>query len=561
MIYKTRSSPFDFDAVTYRLRELKQIDAQWSLDVLRLDAGLTGNFDAVAAPMARVDRIGSELAEAVHELGSTGAHSPSRLPELMAQYTRTMAAKGEVIERVKTQHSILNNSARFLPMALDEANKVVAGADLTAAQRVRISDAMAAGLSHTLSHTLASDRGVVPPEVSAETMSGIEALRLAGSAAPAIASQVEILASHAAMIVQQHDHERALLARLNAFSTVAEIDALADEFLSRQATIREEQQTWKHFLLGYCGLLLALLAFAGSVLFRNYNLLNQSNATLKRANDETQVLLIQSAKMSAIGQMVAGIAHEINTPLAYVKGTFAVLRDLLAAAEDRASNEGSLGHSLRAPSGPKADADTGQASVMEDINALLEDGMHGIEQISGLVLTLRNFSRLDKAKRSDFSVHDGLDSSLEIARFMLKNKVDVKKEYQASLPPVHCSPSQINQVFLNIITNAVQAMSSRPERGTITLRTSSVDSNTVRIDITDNGSGIPTDILPRIFDPFFTTKKVGDGTGTGLAICYRIIESHGGKILVESEVGRGTTFSVLLPVHELAIAPRALQAA
>jgi len=182
--------------------------------------------------------------------------------------------------------------------------------------------------------------------------------------------------------------------------------------------------------------------------------------------------------------------------------------------------------------------------VMEELQALLTDGLHGIAQISELVLNLKNFSRLDRSKVSSFNLNEGIESTLLLARHELKSHT-VKKSFD-DIPPVTCSPSQINQVFLNLISNAAQAIESG--RGVITITTRRQDAEHVAVEIQDNGKGIPAEVLPRIFDPFFTTKDVGKGTGLGLSIAYKIVEQHGGRISVDSAVGVGTKFTVVLPL-------------
>ena len=184
--------------------------------------------------------------------------------------------------------------------------------------------------------------------------------------------------------------------------------------------------------------------------------------------------------------------------------------------------------------------------LFDDMSAIFNDTAYGLEQINELVLGLKNFSRLDRANVANFDVRKGLESTLLLAKNMLKNHVKVETEY-LDVPEIVCSPSQINQVFLNIITNAAHAMG---EQGTLILRTELHDEKTVRIEIQDDGGGIPSSALPKIFDPFFTTKPIGEGTGMGLSISYKIIEAHGGKILVDTEPGIGTTFSILLPISQ-----------
>ena len=243
--------------------------------------------------------------------------------------------------------------------------------------------------------------------------------------------------------------------------------------------------------------------------------------------------------------MVAGVAHEINTPLAYVKATFSVLGDTLSSTVAAAEDHEHFAKLLQAcklgddvPEGP---------TVFDDINILLQDGMHGVEQISSLVRAMKKFSRLDQEKEGEFSIGELLDNALLISRYKLKNVVEITRDFR-EIPDVSCSPSQISQVFLNILTNAAQAMGDRPAKGVINVRTAREGKDKVRIDIADDGPGIPAAILPKIFDPFFTTKKVGEGTGLGLSICYRIIGNHGGNILVETQEGVGTTFTIILPI-------------
>jgi signal transduction histidine kinase len=184
------------------------------------------------------------------------------------------------------------------------------------------------------------------------------------------------------------------------------------------------------------------------------------------------------------------------------------------------------------------------SEAIEEMRNLLSDGLHGIEQIRDMVINLKDFSRLDRAKVMDFSVNDGVKSTLKIARNLVKHR-DIRTVLN-DVPTVQCAPSQINQVLLNLITNACHATADQGGRVGITTRAAP---DGVLIEVTDNGCGIPASVLPRIFDPFFTTKKVGEGTGLGLSIAQRIIHDHGGRIDVVSTVGVGSKFSVYLPVR------------
>jgi signal transduction histidine kinase len=184
-----------------------------------------------------------------------------------------------------------------------------------------------------------------------------------------------------------------------------------------------------------------------------------------------------------------------------------------------------------------------QQRVLDDLGGLVKDGLYGTGQMADIVGNLKDFSRLDRSKVTSHNLHDSLASTLSLAKHLLKT-VTVNKQF-GEIPPIICSPSQINQVFLNLVTNAVQAMEGG--RGTLTLTTRS-EGGGVTVEVADNGKGIAPEVLPKIFDPFFTTKEVGKGTGLGLSVSYKIVQQHGGRIDVKSQVGAGTQFTVWLPI-------------
>jgi signal transduction histidine kinase len=182
--------------------------------------------------------------------------------------------------------------------------------------------------------------------------------------------------------------------------------------------------------------------------------------------------------------------------------------------------------------------------VLDELQELVKDGLHGIEQITEIVTNLRNFARLDRSRIATVNLNDGLNNTLLLAKHELKGHT-INKHF-TDLPGVTCSPSQINQVFLNLINNAAQSIEAG--HGVISLTTRREGLDHVAVEIADNGKGIPPEVLPKIFDPFFTTKAVGKGTGLGLSIAYKIVEQHGGTLSVDSAVGVGTKFTVVLPL-------------
>jgi len=341
-----------------------------------------------------------------------------------------------------------------------------------------------------------------------------------------------------------------------------------------QGTI-ERQQLYRTYLLFYSAALLVLLAWIASRLVASYRVIARINGALQAANEnlehkvasrtreltealahlkESEAQLIQSEKMSSLGQMVAGIAHEINTPIAYVKNSLGSVDGRLAAMTRLAGECEKLLAMLDAGDTPDAMLDLqlaelssaaralGGATAVGELGSLVKDGLYGVDQIGQIVNHLRDFSRLDRGNVQRFDIHQCIDSTLQLARHLLK-AVRIEKRF-ATDGHLLGSPSQVNQVLLNLVTNAAQAIG--PAGGTLTLATSG-DARELVLDVVDTGGGIPTDVLPKIFDPFFTTKAVGQGTGLGLSICYKIVAQHGGRIEVKSRPGLGTTFRIHLP--------------
>jgi len=269
--------------------------------------------------------------------------------------------------------------------------------------------------------------------------------------------------------------------------------------------------------------------------------------------EETQSHLLQSEKMASIGQLAAGVAHEINNPIGYVysnlgtlekyvQDTFGML-DLYEQAEGAITDAG-VRSKLKAAK-DKLDIEF----LKEDLGALMSESKDGITRVKQIVQNLKDFSHLDTSDEWHFAdLHRGIESTLNIVSNEIKYKADVVREYGV-VPEVECLPSQLNQVFMNLLVNAAHAIE---ERGTITIRTGTIrtgqQGDEVWVEVADTGKGIAPENIKKIFDPFFTTKPVGKGTGLGLSLSYGIIQKHYGRIEVHSEVGKGTTFRVYLPV-------------
>lgn len=403
----------------------------------------------------------------------------------------------------------------------------------------------------------------------------IEALRDDSTINSQMPGSVDAFVSAANEVLEQRTAAAGALRVVGSNRTDETLWTLSNEILddNRRTVSRAEMA---RLLLSVCTVL--LLLGGGYAMFRlqaSYRALNKSNRDLESVNDsleervvdrttelslayddlkESQVQLVQAEKMSSLGELVAGISHEINTPLWYLISNSTVLQERMESVSEFIDISETMISSVKSGSGAKEAVGQG----LKDMNRMLKDGMKedideardlikdsidGLEELTELAQSLKDFSRLDRARHGEFNVNDGLDKTLLIAKNRLKNKATIHKHYE-DVPNVQCSPSQINQIFLNLLTNAADAIE---ESGDIVIRTTA-DGDKVRVSVADTGSGISPDMLSKIRDPFFTTKEVGKGTGLGLSIVDQIIQSHGGELLIESEPGRGTTVTIVLPV-------------
>ncbi|MEM6639733.1 MAG: ATP-binding protein [Pseudomonadota bacterium] len=360
--------------------------------------------------------------------------------------------------------------------------------------------------------------------------------------------------------------------------------ALMDALRSTHAADVRSRNDARVLVSVYSLALFAGLGWLGVRLNRSYAEVNEANAQLAKANEDlearvaartaevhsaydelkdSQVQLVQAEKMSSLGQLVAGISHEINTPLLYLQSNTTLNKETLARVEafidlchrrlvpTRRQDETTEAARRRFVEGlkelQKALVEGEIRDELKEVLLLTDDNLEGLEELTVLAQGLKDFSRLDRAPVDTYDLNDGVERTLVIAKNMLKTRVQVHTEL-AELPPITCAPSQVNQVLLNLITNASQAIAGT---GAITIRTGVAD-DMVFAAISDTGSGIDDALMQKIRDPFFTTKDVGSGTGLGLSIADDILAKHGGHLDIESELGVGSTFTLYLPVAHTA---------
>ncbi len=585
LIYKMQSVNTTLrQPVNAQLRELKQIDAQWDLDVLRSRLGIEKSHDQAITLAGWWQDNQQDLSAAMAQTTAAGIS----INEAAEQLKQAVDTKITLVERFKTQSLALKAALQALPDATTRLRDQVSAIYLTvddadkskqAGKSERFNPELAKLeataselLTELLKYNLAPDT-VLKTHID-DLLNTLDERR--DQTPQAVNEQIGQILAYARTVLEQKQAADTVLLEIDQVPIAAGINALGERFEQGFEAELKVRETWSRALIAYSIGLLLLLSITGWVLWRSYASLEQrverrtQDLSAALANlKESQLQLIQSEKMASLGQMVAGIAHEINTPLAYVKGGLEILNTRLDDVEDMATEMNKLLQVMDTP--PAADGSTqaelaerfaatqaltsafAEAATLEELRGLLGDGLYGIGQISEIVSNLKDFSRLDRARLDQFNVNEGIGSTLKIARNIVKHRR--VEQVLGDVPLITCSPSQINQVFLNLITNACQACSD--DQGVVSILTRAA-SGTDRIDgtngtdgvvieIADNGKGIKPENLTKVFDPFFTTKPVGEGTGLGLSIVQRIIKEHGGSISVKSTAGTGTCFTLWLP--------------
>jgi two-component system NtrC family sensor kinase len=528
------------------LRELKEIDGRWDVDVLRTRIEFGSNDLPASNRATTAGKALQGLGAALQDTQS--AALSGGLPEL----SKAILQKVELVEKFKAE----NRDTK------DALQAVLKGATELGTQAVEL-PSRSPELEQALSwlaatamqyYWLAQDPQRTSLEAAAAQLHTIPG---------ALRDQATELDTAVQALLKHKPAEQALFTRLAFLTSGPRLDTLTFSFSRELEATLQEKERYRVYLVAYASALLILLAFLGAKLktanvsleLRVQERTRELSEALKHLK-ESEAQLIQSEKMSSLGQMVAGVAHEINTPLAYVKNSLGTVADKLPELGTAIERCERLLALLQAGGNANAEelnrqfalvsaqiAQLKQQHVIEELNKLVKDGLYGTGQVAEIVGNLKDFSRLDRSKMTSFNLKEGLDSTLLLAKHLLKS-VTVKKQF-GDIPEITCAPSQINQVFLNLVTNATQAMVAG--NGTLTLTTRS-DGDGVAVEVADDGKGIAPEVIPKIFDPFFTTKEIGKGTGLGLSISYKIVQQHGGCISVESRVGTGTKFTVWLPV-------------
>jgi signal transduction histidine kinase len=537
---------------------MKDFDKHWDDDGARL----SNDFTTAGAPQADFSTM---MGRVLHELDRLAAREPLR--KEFAQLRASLAEKDKAYKALREAHQRSFDAARVMDESLRGLAQV-AGARANASRSRSLSGvaALAEQLRPDIQRRLETFATRAPS--MEQRVAVLRAEAVAGD--PSLAEAADTAQAASGAFLSARTSEAEAFRKFSFHTLGGRIDLTARTVSKALEDTLDEKDRWRVYLFVYA---LALLIATGYLAMR----VGTTQGELRRANEdlekrvtertrdlshtlkrlqESEAQLVQSEKMSSLGQMVAGVAHEINTPLSYVKNSVATARDRMPDLRDTLSEAERLLAILRSESPDEADLQASfnvlesrllrlrKENVLEDLESLTHDGLHGIEQIVDLVQNLRNFSRLDRSKVASFNVNEGVRATLLIAKPSLR-KVDVER-HLGDVPSITCSPSQVNQVLLNLVTNSAQAM-DKP-RGRIAITTRPAGTSAVVIEVEDNGKGIAPEALSKVFDPFYTTKEVGKGTGLGLSIAYKIVTQHGGRIEVRSTLGIGTVVTVTLPV-------------
>lgn len=537
--------------VNERLLRIDNLDSSVNEFALRSRVNIDNNYDELVRVTLLLDR---EIRNLDTDFFSDSQFEGTLLAGHFMQLKSALEAKNDLIENFKSHNSVLRNSEKYAPLVGRELMFVAEDRNLN--DIARIYREVAYGSLHYAKP--GSDADV---DKLTKLMYQIPATEkhLPGE----YLSRIIELANHIATVIAEKDQTDAYLNKVLASTTSFHLAELSKSWGDWLNQLSSERDLFNQMVLVYIAVLLLFSGFIAIKLRSLYSSLDlevaKQTAKVEEAYEElsqSEKNLMQSEKMASLGQLVAGVAHEINTPLGYISCNLDTVRSNMSGVGSLMKASRIMSEIItQKPLDTKKLSEVVKSNVLayrnlessgalDETSELLNDSTHGLQEITNLVGSLKDFSRLDNSEATPTDVHPGLDATIKICANELGDRLVVKK-YAEDLQKISCIPARLNQVFMNILNNAAHA--TEEANGIIEIETANTESG-IRISFTDNGQGMDESTRSRIFDPFFTTKEINSGTGLGMSIAHKIIESHGGEIEVQSEPGTGTTISLLLPL-------------
>ena len=572
----TKSSSVKFaehDRYERGLQRLKQLDTSFNVDVLKARYRLLNNYDGFAEQLRESSETLGDLRRIPVFVASAGQ---ARLGLALTNFSRLLAQKQESIEEFKTQNSVVRNSLAYFPTA---GSELVRKASVTPDGRelqLAFDELMRVILVYSLT---------AQEELEPQIQMSIGKVRAWADANPAHADADIVLGlvAHARTLLLRKPKVDALTSRLVSLPTGTEADAMLRTYQQEFARALQVTQTYRLALFLCCVALLGGIAWAIRAL-RQSNLhlehrvrertseLSGKNTELqteiadrKKAEEERQRMEVQlrhAQKMESIGQLAAGIAHEINTPTQFIGDNTRFIRDSFGDLKPLLDAQTRLLAAAQAgPVPPTLLAELESAAKTADVDYLSEEipkalgqSLDGIERVTNIVRAMKEFSHPGTTEKTALNLNRAIESTLTVCCSEWKYVAEMVTDFDVTLPSVPVLPGEFNQVVLNIVINATHAIADvvgdgSKGKGAIKVSTRR-DGDWAELRIGDTGTGIPESTRVKVFDPFFTTKGVGKGTGQGLAIAHNVVvEKHGGTIHFETETGKGTTFVIRLPLQ------------
>lgn len=537
--------------VNERLLKIDNLDSSVNEYALRSRVNIDNNYDNLVRVTVLLDR---EIRDLETDYFSDSNLQGTLLLRHFNQLKNALETKNDLIENFKSHNSVLRNSEKYAPLVGREL--MFAAEDRNLTEAARLYREIAYGSMHYAKP--GSDANVGTLTDLLYKIPETESL-LPGE----FLTRIIELTNHIATVIAEKDQTDAYLSKVLSSATDIGLKNLSSSWRDWLDGLNAERDYFNKAAPAYIAMLLLFTGFIAIRLRSLYSSLDQEvaqqTAKVEQAYEElsqSEKNLMQSEKLASLGQLVAGVAHEINTPLGYINCNLDTVRSSMSAMGSLMNASGMMSDLVsRKPLDSKkliavvksnvlAYRKVANNGAMNDINALLTDSTDGLQEISNLVSSLKDFSRLDHGDATLADVHPGLDATIKICAGELGDR-ELIRSYASDLQNIECMPAQLNQVFMNILNNAAHATDET--NGIIEIETANTE-NGIRITFTDNGQGMDESTRSRMFDPFFTTKEVNVGTGLGMSISHKIIEAHGGEIQVKSQPGTGTQISLLLPM-------------